>query len=169
VTFADPTSPTSTATFPLAGQYVLWLIANDSQKFAVSSVFVSVAAPTTNLPPFVTASGPSSVNLPDPASLGGTVYDDSLPVGGTLAVQWTKRSGPGTQRVDSMIVVPVLATRRRGVLRTRPERRQGHNYRRQPCDTATHLATSPFKVSSCGLLPATVRLRRAACPHDAFS
>ncbi len=52
---------------------------------------------TLNQPPQVTASGPTSVTLPDTASLSGTVSDDGLPnPPGQLTLTWSKISGPGT-------------------------------------------------------------------------
>ena len=51
---------------------------------------------STNTAPVVDAGPDRSVTMPDAASLAGVATDDGLPAGGSLAVQWSKTSGPGT-------------------------------------------------------------------------
>ena len=82
----------STATFTLAGTYVVSLTANDS--FATNSTTVSVSV--TNGPPVVSA-GPDLYlgGVPVMATLNGQVTEAVLPVGATLSQQWTVVDGPG--------------------------------------------------------------------------
>lgn len=82
----------STATFTLAGTYVVSLAANDS--FATNSTTVSVSV--TNGPPAVSA-GPDLYlsGVPVTATLNGQVSEAVLPVGATLSQQWTVVDGPG--------------------------------------------------------------------------
>ncbi len=49
-----------------------------------------------NTAPVVDAGTPQLIALPNPARLRPTVCDDTQPVKGTLAVTWSKFSGPGT-------------------------------------------------------------------------
>jgi RHS repeat-associated protein len=97
VTFGSPASATTTATFTLAGTYVLRLTASDSQLSASSDVAVVVKPQSQNQPPTVSAGPNQTINLPTTTvTLNGTATDDGLPVGSTLSVSWSKVSGPGT-------------------------------------------------------------------------
>jgi hypothetical protein len=50
-----------------------------------------------NQPPIVDAGPDQTFTLPtNTANLNGTVTDDGLPVGGSLTIEWSKESGPGT-------------------------------------------------------------------------
>jgi hypothetical protein len=50
-----------------------------------------------NQPPAVNAGPDQTITLPtNTANLNGTVTDDGLPVGGSLTIEWSKESGPGT-------------------------------------------------------------------------
>ncbi|MEQ1871897.1 MAG: hypothetical protein ABL961_17905, partial [Vicinamibacterales bacterium] len=98
VTFADASTPTTTATFDTVGSYVLRLTGTDGALSAFADVSVTVnPAPPTNQAPQVTATTSTpTVTLPNAvASLSGTVTDDGLP-SSTLTRAWTKVSGPGT-------------------------------------------------------------------------
>jgi len=95
VTFADATAEDTTASFTVAGTYVLTLTADDGELTGDASLAVTVEddpAPPTNTAPQVSVAGPGSVTLPDTAALDGTVVDDGLP--GPYSTLWTA-SGPG--------------------------------------------------------------------------
>jgi RHS repeat-associated protein len=96
VTFADSTSATTTASFPVPGSYVLQLLANDSQYQSGTSLVVEVHAQTANQPPSVAASNSSGVVKIPPGTmqLAGTVTDDGQPTWGTLTIAWSTVSGP---------------------------------------------------------------------------
>ncbi|HEX8150503.1 MAG TPA: PKD domain-containing protein [Pyrinomonadaceae bacterium] len=93
VAFADAASPSTTATFNEPGTYVLRLSANDT--LLVSSDEVTVTVVPRNQPPAVSAGAEQTIELPDTATLVGTVSDDALPRGSTLTVAWSKVGGPG--------------------------------------------------------------------------
>jgi hypothetical protein len=83
----------STATFSVAGTYVIGLAANDS--FATN--FATVSLVVTSTPPVVSA-GPDLYlsGVPATATLNGQVSDAALPLGATLTQQWSVVEGPGT-------------------------------------------------------------------------
>jgi RHS repeat-associated protein len=93
VTFADPSSPSTTATFSEAGVYVLRLSASDTLLAASDETVITVTPP--NKAPAVSAGADQTVTLPGAARLGGAASDDGLPAGGALSLAWTKVSGPG--------------------------------------------------------------------------
>ena len=68
------------------------VLACDSLSLNSSGVIQLIPnqAPTVNAGPDLT------INLTQPANLNGTVSDDGLPIGSTLAASWSKVSGPGT-------------------------------------------------------------------------
>nr|MBA2702657.1 PKD domain-containing protein [Blastocatellia bacterium] len=94
VTFSTQTEELTSATFSIAGAYVLRLTASDSQLTSSDEVLVTVIpenhAPTANAGPGQT------ITLPNSAKLNGTVSDDGLPAGSSLTSTWSKVSGPGT-------------------------------------------------------------------------
>jgi hypothetical protein len=94
VTFSNPHSASTTASFSAAGSYVLRLAAGDSE-FTISDDTSIVVHPV-NQPPAADAGPDLTVYLPAAASLNGTVTDDELPPGSTLTIQWSAVSGPGT-------------------------------------------------------------------------
>ena len=94
VTFADPSSPSTTATFSEAGVYVLRLSATDTALTASDETVVTVTPP--NRAPEVNAGADLAITIPGTARLNGTATDDGLPLGSTLTVAWTQVSGPGT-------------------------------------------------------------------------
>jgi RHS repeat-associated protein/uncharacterized repeat protein (TIGR01451 family) len=96
VTFADATRPATTAGFTVVGDYLLRLVASDGEWVASAVTQVRVQPLVVNKAPTVAASGPATVTLPGTALLSGTVRDDGLPASSTLAVAWSRVSGPGT-------------------------------------------------------------------------
>ncbi len=91
VTFSNPDSPVTTATFSDSGVYQLRLTASGYTTTASDDVVVIA-----NAPPVVWA-GPNQTNIvPGPVTLLGFAQDDGLPTNDVLSVAWTKLSGPGT-------------------------------------------------------------------------
>ena len=97
VVFADAAAASTTATFGVAGEYVLRLTGDDSALQAVDEVTVTVADETpANVAPAVSAGPDLAVTLPEAVSLAGSVSDDGLPVPpGAATAAWTTVSGPG--------------------------------------------------------------------------
>jgi hypothetical protein len=97
VSFANPGAPTTTATFSVAGNYVLRLTASDSALTSTDDVNVTVnPASPTNQPPVVNAGPDQNITLPATASLMGTATDDGLPnPPGALTISWSMTAGPG--------------------------------------------------------------------------
>ena len=93
VTFGDAGGAASTATFGAAGVYKLRLTVSDGQLTHADLTTVTVNPG--NQPPTVSAGADQTITLPETASLSGTVADDGLPAGVTVAVSWSKISGPG--------------------------------------------------------------------------
>jgi hypothetical protein len=109
VTFAAPSSPTTTATFSAAGNYVLRLTANDGALTASDDLAVAVLA--MNQPPVVNAGADQTVTLPAAASLNGTATDDGLPnPPGALTTTWSVVSGPGTVTFGNAAAKATTAT-----------------------------------------------------------
>jgi len=101
--FSSPNTAVTQATFNAIGLYVLQLSANDGQYTSTSQVSVYVYTQNStgqNQPPYVNAGPDQTVLLPASALLDGVAVDDGLP-SGTLAVQWTALSGPGTVTFSS--------------------------------------------------------------------
>ncbi|MEO8345815.1 MAG: PASTA domain-containing protein, partial [Betaproteobacteria bacterium] len=96
VTFAAPSSLTTTATFGVAGVYVLSFTANDSALATSASVTITVnPAGPGNQPPAVNAGADQSITLPATATLNGTATDDGLPnPPAALTIGWTMVTGP---------------------------------------------------------------------------
>ncbi|HWW74895.1 MAG TPA: DUF6531 domain-containing protein, partial [Pyrinomonadaceae bacterium] len=99
VTFANANAASTTATFGVAGVYVLRLSASDTLLSASDDVTVTVKG--ANQPPEVNAGPDVTVTLPKTATLSGTATDDGLPAGSTLAVSWSQASGPGVVTFDN--------------------------------------------------------------------
>ena len=94
VTFSNPTSPITNATFTVPGSYVLTLVGDDGELSASDSVNVEVTG-VVNLAPVVDVGPDQSITLPaNVVTLSGLVSDDGLP-GPTVTTLWTKISGPG--------------------------------------------------------------------------
>ena len=94
VTFANPNSASTTATFSQAGTYVLRLTATDTALSAFDEIAITVNPG--NVAPTVNAGPDQAITLPNTATLSGTVTDDGLPAGSTVTSTWSKQSGPGT-------------------------------------------------------------------------
>jgi len=91
VTFGNVNAKSTTASFSVAGTYVLQLAASDTALTSTSTVTITVnAAPT---PPTVSAGPNQTITLPASANLSGTATGS-----GTLTTTWSKVSGPGTDR-----------------------------------------------------------------------
>ncbi|MFI5007642.1 MAG: choice-of-anchor A family protein, partial [Solirubrobacterales bacterium] len=94
VTFAAPQSAATTATFTVAGTYVLRLTASDTELEASDEMRV-VVSQDANQAPLVDAGPDQQVMLPsDTVTLQGTATDDGLPAGSSLSVLWSQESGP---------------------------------------------------------------------------
>ena len=115
VTFAAPTSTSTTVAFPVAGVYDLKLTCTDGLLSTSDDVVVTVnsAGPGVNQPPVVNC-GPA-IKLPypqDTANITCTVTDDGLPLNSNLATQWSGE-GPGNFQflnataTSVTVVVPV--------------------------------------------------------------
>jgi hypothetical protein len=98
VTFANPNAATTTATFSLAGTYVLNLAAYDGEFTTNSQVTITVnPLVVVNQAPVVNAGPDHTITLPSTANLNGAVSDDGLPTPpGAVTINWTAVSGPGT-------------------------------------------------------------------------
>ncbi|HEY4425929.1 MAG TPA: fibro-slime domain-containing protein, partial [Pyrinomonadaceae bacterium] len=94
VTFDNAQQAGATATFSLAGTYVLRLTANDSDLITDDDVVVTVNPSAGNQPPTVSAGANQTIQLPNTATLNGTANDDGLPTGSTLTATWSVVSGP---------------------------------------------------------------------------
>ncbi len=94
VSFANANAAVTSATFTIAGTYVLRLTGNDSELSTTDDVTVTVEA--ANLAPVVNAGADQTITLPANASLNGSVADDGKPTGVTVTSTWSKVSGPGT-------------------------------------------------------------------------
>lgn len=93
VTFADASRGATSATFSAPGEYVLKLTASDGLLTASDDMTVRLNG--VNNAPTVNAGADLTVTLPNKGTLNGTATDDGLPLESTLAVTWTKVSGPG--------------------------------------------------------------------------
>ncbi|HYV11049.1 MAG TPA: PKD domain-containing protein, partial [Pyrinomonadaceae bacterium] len=93
VTFADPTSLTTSATFVDPGDYVLELKVSDGQLFSTDTLAITVIP--RNQAPTVEAGPDQEIELPNSATLNGSVTDDALPRGATVTVNWIVASGSG--------------------------------------------------------------------------
>ena len=91
VVFANPALTDTTATFTVAGTYLLRLTASDADLSAEDDVTVVVHP--ANQAPVVEAGADRTITSPI-AVLTGTVADDGLPAGGSVAIAWSQISGP---------------------------------------------------------------------------
>jgi RHS repeat-associated protein len=94
VAFADAAAASTSATFSLAGTYVLRLSASDSELTSGDELTITVEP--RNLAPVVEAGADQAVTLPATASLSGAVTDDGKPSGISITSLWSKVSGAGT-------------------------------------------------------------------------
>ncbi|MEK7137577.1 MAG: hypothetical protein AAB853_04825, partial [Patescibacteria group bacterium] len=95
VTFSDPNSLLTTATFPVAGTYVLRLTTDDSLLQGSDDITVTVEPPP-NQPPTANAGTDQLITLPaNVVTLDGTGIDDGLPQPpGAMTAQWSAISAP---------------------------------------------------------------------------
>jgi len=95
VVFANASAPQTTASFSMAGDYVLHLTARDGEFTSSDDVTVRVnPAGPDNQAPVVDAGPDQTITLPAAATLNGTVTDDGLPPGSPLTITWSSVSGP---------------------------------------------------------------------------
>src|SRR5207253_856295 len=87
VTFANPASGITTASFGSPGNYVLRLTASNAQGTGSGDTHVNVLAQ--NGPPSVNAGAPVTLAAPGSAQLSGQASDDGLPLGSTLTMAWS--------------------------------------------------------------------------------
>jgi RHS repeat-associated protein len=110
VTFSQPTSAVTQATFSGPGQYVLQLSANDSQYTTSATTTITVNQPVVNQPPVVSAGANQTIQLPTKSVvLAGTATDDGLP-SGILNVQWSEIAGPGAVSFSAPNAASTTAT-----------------------------------------------------------
>jgi RHS repeat-associated protein len=100
VTFAGPTSSNTTVTFSAPGNYILRLLAHDTALTNYADVTFVVKAEGMNAAPNVNAGPDLTVGLTNRLQLNAFADDDGLPRGSSLAVQWSKVSGPGEVTFD---------------------------------------------------------------------
>jgi hypothetical protein len=106
--FADVTSPTSQATFFVAGTYTLRLTASDGEFATDDEVTVTVAA--ANAPPEVNAGSDLTIEWPAASvTLIGSASDDGVP-DAMFALQWTQLSGPSPAVFDSAQAASTIVT-----------------------------------------------------------
>ena len=98
VTFADPSSLSTTASFTEAGSYTLRLTASDGELTSTDDVVITVNPPVpVNTPPTVNAGADQTITLPASVALVGVASDDGRPnPPATLTTTWSMVSGPGT-------------------------------------------------------------------------
>jgi VWFA-related protein len=108
----SPNAVNKTASFYVAGTYVLRLTADDGQLQVSDDVEITVSpVQRANRPPAVDAGPPQAVTLPAAASLDGTVTDDGLPSPpGVVLTTWSQVSGPGTVTFADPNAVDTTAT-----------------------------------------------------------
>jgi hypothetical protein len=112
VTFGNAGAKATTATFSVAGSYILRLTASDSALTASDDLAVTVnPASPVNQPPVVNAGPDQSVTLPATANLAGTATDDGLPnPPGAVTTTWSVVSGPGTVTFGNASATATTAT-----------------------------------------------------------
>jgi RHS repeat-associated protein len=108
VTFADETQPATIASFSDVGTYVLRLTGSDGS--ASGSDDVTVVVDPFNEPPVVSAGADQAVELPNGASLAGSVDDDGWPRGSVVTSAWTFVSGPGVVTFADVTKPATIAT-----------------------------------------------------------
>ena len=95
VTFANPNTLSTTASFSKHGDYVLRLRADDSELIGSDDLVITVEPPP-NQAPTVNAGIDQAITLPNDAVLDGTVTDDDLPdPPATIVTTWSMVDGPG--------------------------------------------------------------------------
>jgi RHS repeat-associated protein/uncharacterized repeat protein (TIGR01451 family) len=93
VTFANASSPNTSATFSDSGTYLLRLTASDSQLTGSAQMRVTVLP--FNDPPVVNAGPDQTIIWPaNTVTLAGIATDDGMPAGSVLKTNWAFVSGP---------------------------------------------------------------------------
>ena len=109
VTFGNVSALSTTASFSVAGTYVLRLTASDSLLSTFDELTVTVAG-AVNQAPVVNAGLDQTIALPiNQVSLAGTATDDGLP-SAVLTTTWSKVSGPGTVTFGNPALLGTSAT-----------------------------------------------------------
>ena len=93
VTFANSNAAVTTASFSAVGDYVLRLLANDTELIGFDEVTITAGTPG-NAAPIVNAGPDQNIIFGSDANLNGGITDDGVPVAATST--WSKISGPGT-------------------------------------------------------------------------
>jgi hypothetical protein len=108
--FGNENQAATNVTFSAAGSYVLRLTATDGELASSDDVVVTVtsSAPA-NQPPQVSAGADLNGQSGAAISLAGTATDDGNPAG-TLTVQWTVVSGPGSVSIANVNSANTTAT-----------------------------------------------------------
>ena len=113
VIFGNASLVDTTASFSLAGTYVLRLTATDSaplSNFAEVTVTVNPQVTPVNVAPTVSIAAVPAITLPtNTAALNGTVTDDGLPTA-TVTTAWSTVSGPGAVTFANAAAVDTTAT-----------------------------------------------------------
>jgi hypothetical protein len=98
VSFSSSTTPSTQVTFSQAGSYLLRLTATDGALTSSDDVIVTVnPQPPANQPPVVNAGPDRTATLSGgqaAIALDGSATDDGLPAGSSIAVSWSRVSGP---------------------------------------------------------------------------
>ncbi len=104
VTFGNANAASTTATFSVAGTYVVRLTANDTLASVYDEATIIVnGAPTAN------AGVDQEITWPtNSVTLAGTISDDGIPAAATCT--WSKTSGPGTVTFGNVNAANTTAT-----------------------------------------------------------
>ena len=110
VTFSNPASVLTTASFNEPGDYILRLTANDTVLASHADLPVAVRTPAMNQPPVVNAGPNKVIGLTNVVTLDGSFTDDGLPLGVAVTVNWSVLSGPGTVTFEDAAVTNARVT-----------------------------------------------------------
>jgi hypothetical protein len=91
--FSSISTPATSVSFAVAGEYVLKLSVTDGELTASDDLQITVVAPVVNTAPVVSAGSDQQVTSGTNLTLSGTVSDDGLPQN-QLSLQWVLQSGP---------------------------------------------------------------------------
>jgi hypothetical protein len=108
VTFTNAAAASTTASYTLAGTYVLRATASDGTLTASADVTVVVLIP--NQAPVVSAGAAQTIAPGASASLAGAVQDDGQPAGAAVTQQWSQLSGPGVVAFGNASALATSAT-----------------------------------------------------------
>ncbi len=111
VSFVNPLSVDTTATFTAPGTYVLQLAANDGELVTADTVTITVVPAPINSAPIVSAGADQSIMVGQLANLDGTITDDGLPSPpGAVSATWSALSGPGSVTFGTASAVDTTAS-----------------------------------------------------------